>query len=75
MMYALGRGSFKCVSNEDNSYCTRSTKIFEEYFANTLIAPNLLLRNYKVVDLEYELQIQFCRDVLKVLIKPVKLEL
>lgn len=43
----------------------RSTRIFEEYFANTLVASNLFLRNYKVVDLEYELQVQFCQGCIK----------
>lgn len=53
----------------------QSTRIFEKYFANTLITPNSLLRNYKVVDLECKLQIQFCKEVLQVFIKPIKLEL
>jgi len=35
----------------------QSTRVLEEYFANTVIAPNLLPGNDKVVDLEYELQI------------------
>lgn len=35
----------------------QSTRVLEKYFANTVIAPNLLLRNDKVVELQYELQI------------------